>query len=297
MLKPLTLDQLRVLVAVADAGSFSGASRQLRRAQSGVSQCIQTLESTLQLQLFDRSGTRPALTEAGRTILSDARKLLRGAEALRSRAESMVDGLEPALSLAIDPLFPNDILVDALHAVEQAFAGLPLTLHTESFGGPERLLRNGTAHLGIYCLETTGSADLAAEFLANIEMVPVVSAAHPLAARGGPLARADLAEHVQLVLTNGVADGWSRGIIGDRTWLFADVQTRQIFLREGFGWCNAPRHLVEPLIAAGDLVRLDVKEQPCYILPIHMAHLQDAAPGRAARFLMEDVRRRLARPV
>jgi DNA-binding transcriptional LysR family regulator len=106
MIEPLTLDQLRVLVAVAEAGSFSAASRQLRRVQSAVSQCIQALENTLQLQLFDRSGKWPKLTEAGQAVVSDARRLLRGAEALRSRAGSMVDGLEPALSLAIDPLFP-----------------------------------------------------------------------------------------------------------------------------------------------------------------------------------------------
>jgi DNA-binding transcriptional LysR family regulator len=256
MIDPLTLDQLRVLVAVAEAGSFSAASRQLRRVQSAVSQCIQGLENTLQLQLFDRSGKWPKLTEAGQAVVSDARQLLRGAEALRSRAGSMVDGLEPALSLAIDPLFPSDILMDALHAVEGAFPGLPLTLFTETFGGSEHRLRNRTAHLAIYSLETSpGSADLNAEFLAEVEMLPVVSAGHPLAARGAQLSRADLAEYVQLVLTQGVSEGWSRGVLGDRIWQFADVHTRQIFLLGGFGWCNSPRHLVEPQIIEGSLVR------------------------------------------
>ena len=58
MLDPLTLDQLRVLVAVADTGSFSAAARRLQRVQSAVSQSIQTLESTLRLTLFDRDGLR-----------------------------------------------------------------------------------------------------------------------------------------------------------------------------------------------------------------------------------------------
>jgi DNA-binding transcriptional LysR family regulator len=89
MIEPLTLDQLRVLVAVAEAGSFSAESRQLTRVQSAVSQCIQALENTLQLQLFDRSGKWPKLTEAGQAVVSDARQLLRGAEALRSRAGSV----------------------------------------------------------------------------------------------------------------------------------------------------------------------------------------------------------------
>jgi DNA-binding transcriptional LysR family regulator len=296
MIEPLTLDQLRVLVAVAEAGSFSAASRQLRRVQSAVSQSIQALENTLQLQLFDRSGKWPRLTEAGQAVVSDARQLLRRAEALRSRAGSMVDGLEPALSLAIDPLFPSDILMDALHAVEAAFPGLPITLLTETFGGSEHRLRNRTAHLAIYSLETTGSVDLNAEFLTDVEMLPVVSAGHPLAARGAQLARADLAEYVQLVLTEGVSDGWSRGVLGNRIWQFADVHTRQIFLLAGFGWCNAPRHLVEPQIIEGSLVRLNIKEQPGFTMPLHLVHLPEAPPRRAARFLIEQVRLQFAKP-
>jgi DNA-binding transcriptional LysR family regulator len=295
MIEPLTLDQLRVLVAVAEAGSFSAAARQLRRVQSAVSQYIQALENTLQLQLFDRSGKWPKLTEAGQAVVSDARQLLRGAQALRSRAGSMVDGLEPALSLAIDPLFPSDMLIDALHAVEGAFPGLPLTLFTEPFGGSEHRLRNRTAHLAIYSVETPGSADLDAEFLTDVELFPVVSAGHPLAERGSRLSRDDLAEYVQLVLTEGVPEGRSRGILSDRIWRFADVHTRQIFLLGGFGWCSAPRHLVEPQIIEGSLVRLNIKEQPGFTVPLHLVHLQDAPPRRAARFLIEQVRLQFAK--
>ena len=65
MIDPLTLDQMRVLVAVADAGSFSAAARKLGRVQSAISQAIQTLETTLRLTLFDRSAKTPRLTDAG----------------------------------------------------------------------------------------------------------------------------------------------------------------------------------------------------------------------------------------
>jgi DNA-binding transcriptional LysR family regulator len=44
MLDPLTLDQLRILIAVAETGSFSAAARRLGRVQSAVSQSIQWLE-------------------------------------------------------------------------------------------------------------------------------------------------------------------------------------------------------------------------------------------------------------
>ena len=70
MLDNLTLDQMRVLIAVAEAGSFSAAARRLGRVQSAVSQAMQTLEENLRLTLFDRSAKTPTLTEAGRIVRS-----------------------------------------------------------------------------------------------------------------------------------------------------------------------------------------------------------------------------------
>jgi len=91
MIDSLTLDQMRILVAVADAGSFSAAARKLGRVQSAISQSIQTLETTLGLVLFDRSGKTPQLTDAGKALVGDARALIAGARAIRARAQSMAE--------------------------------------------------------------------------------------------------------------------------------------------------------------------------------------------------------------
>ena len=114
MLDALTLDQLRVLVMVAEIGSFSAAARRLRRVQSAISKSVRTLEETLSIQVFDRAGKYPVLTPAGSALVDDARKLLRDADALKARARGMAEGLEPELAPAVDPLFPNDVLMRAL---------------------------------------------------------------------------------------------------------------------------------------------------------------------------------------
>jgi Bacterial regulatory helix-turn-helix protein, lysR family len=46
MLDRLTLDQLRILIAVAETGSFSAAARWLRRVQSAVSKSMDGLPKT-----------------------------------------------------------------------------------------------------------------------------------------------------------------------------------------------------------------------------------------------------------
>jgi len=102
MIDSLTLDQMRVLVAVADAGSFSAAARKVGRVQSAISQSIQTLETTLGLVLFDRSGKTPRLTDAGKALVNDSRALIAGAQAIRARAQSMAEDVEPELTLAVD---------------------------------------------------------------------------------------------------------------------------------------------------------------------------------------------------
>ena len=152
MIDSLTLDQMRVLVAVADAGSFSAAARKLGRVQSAISQSIQTLETTLGLTLFDRSGKTPQLTDAGGALVGDARALIAGARAIRARAQSMAEDVEPELTLAVDSMLPIPLLMESLKALRVAFPLLPASVFTEALGGAEQRLRDGAARLAIYTL-------------------------------------------------------------------------------------------------------------------------------------------------
>ena len=97
MLNRVTIDQLHMLAAVAECGSFSAAARKLNRVQSAVSQSIQSLEDALEVKLFDRSHKLPRLTDAGEAILIDARRVIGGVDALRARATARMrrDDLPP----------------------------------------------------------------------------------------------------------------------------------------------------------------------------------------------------------
>jgi DNA-binding transcriptional LysR family regulator len=297
MLDPLTLDQLRILLAVADAGSFSAAARRLGRVQSAISQSVQSLESTLRIGLFDRSAKTPVLTEAGRALLDDARHLLRGADTLRARAETIAADVEPELTLAVDVVFPNKLLMASLHALRDAFPHLPVTLFTEGLGGAEQRLRDGAARLGILTPLPNSAADLEMSFLTAIPAVPVVAADHPLAGEPEPLSRETLERHLQLVLTDRttLSAGFSGSIIGARIWRFADQGSRLEYLLHGFGWCHMPLHLVDGHIAAGRLKRLDILEKrgPGFSFPVHVVHLRGRPPGRAGRWLAQDLALRL----
>lgn len=295
MLDRLTLDQLRTLIAVAETGSFSAAGRRLRRVQSGVSQTIQALENTLGIPLFAREGKTPVLSDAGRAILADARRLVDQADALRARAEQIASDVEPELTLAVDAMFPNGLLMTSLKGLAEQFPLLPVTVFTEALGGTEQRLHDGTARLGIFTPRAQTLPGLSIDPLAPMTLVPVVAADHPLAKSPSPVSRATLETQVQLILTDRtqITAGFSGGVISTRVWRFADLASRLEYLLAGFGWCNMPLHLVDGHIAGGRLVQLDLEDYKSLSLPIAFVHATKHPPGRAGRWLMDDLRPRL----
>jgi DNA-binding transcriptional LysR family regulator len=75
----ITLRQLAVFTAVADAGSTTAAAGRLALSQSATSAALNELEAVLEARLFDRVSTRLVLNDTGRGLLPQARAVLDGA--------------------------------------------------------------------------------------------------------------------------------------------------------------------------------------------------------------------------
>ncbi len=297
MIGSLSLDQLRVLVTIADTGSFSAAGRKLGRVQSAISQAIATLEAAQGVALFGRGGHRPQLTAVGRVLVDQARMVLASAARFEAVAAGTRAGLEPELALAIDPLVPTTPLIDSLRALSETFPDLPVSFSTEGLGGSLRRLRSGSAALAICLLLPDVPEDIAAYELLRVTMQPVVAPGHPLASLGRPATRGDLEPHVQLVLSDPVDTGDAAyGLSSARLWRFVDIGRRLDFLLAGFGWCRMPDHLVAAPVTCGTLVALRIEDDsvPGEGLIIYAAHRRDRALGPAGRWLLDRLRQRLS---
>jgi DNA-binding transcriptional LysR family regulator len=88
----MELRHLRYLVAVANQGSFSAASRTLHVAQSAISEQLANLELEIGVPLFSRSGRKTALTAAGMAFLEEARNTLAAADLAVDRAQRVYRG-------------------------------------------------------------------------------------------------------------------------------------------------------------------------------------------------------------
>ncbi len=141
--------------------------------------------------------------------------------------------------------------------------------------------------------------DLTVYPILDLRLIPVAAAEHPLARLGRKLNRADFEGHVQLVLSSHFgAEKSSYGVISSRVWRFIDLGRRLDFLLAGFGWCKMPPYVIEPYLVDGRLVPLDISDEsiaPTGSLPIYAAHVRHRHLGRGGRWLLDDLRKRLAR--
>ena len=93
--------EVRVFVAVVEAGGFSRAAERLRISQSAVSQAIAGLEHKLDAQLLLRRG-RPQLTEAGKRVLVYAQGVLEEERATLADLQRIRRGGLSTLNLAMN---------------------------------------------------------------------------------------------------------------------------------------------------------------------------------------------------
>src|SRR5579863_4225315 len=85
----MTLEQLRIFVAVAEALHVTRAARKLNLTQSAASGAIAAIEHRYGVALFHRIGRTIRLTEAGNVLLTEARVVLRDAAGAQRALEEL----------------------------------------------------------------------------------------------------------------------------------------------------------------------------------------------------------------
>ncbi|SCB56967.1 DNA-binding transcriptional regulator, LysR family [Rhizobium aethiopicum] len=297
MLPNPTLDQLQVFLTVAETGSFSAASRALNRAQSVVSYTIANLEAQLEMPLFERSGARqPKLTEAGKAMLEDARRILGDLQVMRARVKSLKEGLEAEVSVAISVMVPSQAVVDVLHEFRERFPTVSLNLNVGELGMVMDLVLSGKATIGIGGAVLKPDDSIITERIGHSFMLPVAAPDHPLARIGRPLTLADVREEVQLVVTD--ASGRTKGrdfnVLSYKTWRVSDIATKHQLIKAGLGWGGLPAPIMHDDLRSGALVHLDLDAYEQGEYAIYSMRQLANPPGPAASWMIDAFRTRLS---
>jgi DNA-binding transcriptional LysR family regulator len=286
-----TLDQLLTLATIVEEGSFAAAARTLHRVPSAISYTVKTLEDSLGLPLFDRSGHRAELTPEGRRLAEESAAVLAASRRVERVAEQLRAGWETDLRVVVDGAYPLEPLLGALKAL--AARGLPtrVQVEVEYQGGVAARFERGADLMLV--LELAADADLHAEPLPPLEMRVLAAPSHPLA--GQPrVQRTALTRHTEVVVKDSspeYADTPRAPWFGSSHVVhLSDFHAKRMALLSGVGYGWMPDHLAAADVDWGRLVELDLAEGARWTYRPHLAWRRDRPLGRAGHLFVEFLR-------
>lgn len=178
----MTLWQLQVFTTVAREGSFTRAGKVLNIAQPSVSALLISLQKELGVKLFEKLGTRPHLTEAGRHLL----QIIKGPlAAIQNIPEEMarVKGLKKGrIRIGGAVLAAGSFLPLAVQEFKRAYPEIEVVLKIDRSENLEKMLLEGEVDVAITTLFLR-SRRLVSEPFREEKVVVIASPKHPLARR------------------------------------------------------------------------------------------------------------------
>ena len=192
----LSLEALQVLDAIDRNGSFAAAANEMHRVPSAITYSVRQLEEGLGLELFDRRGHRAVLTDAGKALLSEGRRLLQAAADLECRVQQVAKGWEAELRIAVDTLIELAGLLGIAGEFYAEKSGTRLRFSHEVLGGVWDALASGRADLVIGASgDAPAGRSFATRVLGRTELRFAAAPFHPICNEPQPLSEAAIQAH------------------------------------------------------------------------------------------------------
>jgi DNA-binding transcriptional LysR family regulator len=180
---PFTLDQLRILKAIAAEGSFKRAADSLYVSQPAVSLQVQNLERQLDVPLFDRGGRRAQLTEAGHLLLEYGDRILALCQETCRAIEDLQNLQGGTLIIGASQTTGTYLMPKLIGVFRHTYPDVAVQLHVHSTRRTCWSVVNGQVDLAIIGgevpLELQSSLEIAP--YAEDELALVLPVFHPLA--------------------------------------------------------------------------------------------------------------------
>ena len=144
----MTLEQLRIFVAVAERQHVTRAASELNLTQSATSAAIAALEMRYGVKLFDRIGRGIALTQTGRDFLIEARAVLARAKAAAQVLDDLAGLRRGSATIAASQTVANYWLPGRIQTFHAAHPGIELKVTIANTEQVARAVVQGSADLG-----------------------------------------------------------------------------------------------------------------------------------------------------
>jgi DNA-binding transcriptional LysR family regulator len=178
----MTLEQLRIFIAVAEKQHVTRAASELNLTQSATSAAIAVLEARYDIKLFDRIGRGIVLTQTGRDFLIEARAVLARAKAAAQVLNDLAGLKRGSLAIAASQTVANYWLPGRLQTFHTAYPGIDLNVTIANTELVARAVLQGSADLGFVEGEVDDPS-LSAKRIDGDALIVVVGAKHPWVGR------------------------------------------------------------------------------------------------------------------
>ncbi len=223
------------------------------------------------IDLLEHRGRRAVLTEAGAALLAEVTPLIEDLVRVERRGRGIARGDAVRIRLLVDTLFPKERLFAALGRIAKLYPHAEVHL-VETVRLTVQDLPAESFDLAILVIEP-GAADV--DRIADIRLVAVASATHPLSAHTRPPTRAALAKYPFVEIRGyDAADG--KQTRQGRCWRMSTVESAIDAVRHGlcYGWL--PLHLIEADLQTGSMHPLRLQRGGARHVPLGL--YQNEAP-------------------
>jgi DNA-binding transcriptional LysR family regulator len=185
------LEAMTILVAAADTGSLSAASRRLRIPLATVSRRMSELEAHLNIRLLHRGNRKLILTEAGRSYVASCRRIMEEIAEVERTASGEYHAPQGELIISAPAVMGRSHVLPVVEEFLRAFPDIRLRLQLT-----DRYVNLGEEHvdLAIRIGDLADSSNMIAMRVGSIRATLCASPAY-LKKRGMPKTPADLAAH------------------------------------------------------------------------------------------------------
>lgn len=290
----VTLEQWRSLLAVVDEGGYAAAAEALNKSQSAVSYAINKLETTLGVRVFTLSGRRAVLTPAGEMLYRRARTLLADASALEKSAAFLSARCEAEITLAVEVIFPQWLLLDALDELGSVFPDTRVEVYETVLTGTVDAVLNKKVDLAIASLVPPGFMGTS---LLRSQFLLVAAPHHPLhrLAKGRDLLVEDLKQQRQLVVRDSSSERKaSKGWLGaEKRWTFSHMSTSIAACIKGYGFAWYPLEKIRHELESGRLQPLVLADSAERYGDLHLVLTEGDYSGPATLQLADILQRKV----
>jgi DNA-binding transcriptional LysR family regulator len=289
----MTLEQLKMLVKIADTGGILAAATAMNRTQPTVSVAIKKLEGELDLQLLARDSYRASLTPAGEALCQQARVILKQGEILSGMARHLAQGNEPEIRIAIEASCPLPPVLKILNECEGKFPGTRFNLMGDTLWGALERLKLGEADLAI---SPWFEENLEFESfpLTTATLITVASPQFRASLKKEQLELEDLKDSVQVVVRDSsrTPRPQSFGYLEEsRHWYVTDHLTKKEIILAGMGWGRLHEHLIAEELRTGRLVPMSINNYTTKLeINMCVARMMSKPAGPVAATLWKDFR-------